>query len=204
MAAHIITGPIDASDYKTYTFPVLFFKRICDVFDEELKATIEECDDEKLARSMEENFTVYIPEGAHWRDAFSRSHDIGEALKKAFRTIETQNDALYGILGDAQWTNKDRLPDHLIPQLLDHFNRTHLGISNVRVDDMGLAYEFLIKKFADKANKKAGELDFIKIIPMPHRYMLELAAYEAAAPFSGLALCVDAKVEHSLCEYSCE
>ncbi len=157
MAAHIITGPIDASDYKTYIFPVLFFKRICDVFDEELKATIEEYDDEALARSMEENYTVYIPEGAHWRDVFSRSQDIGEALKKAFRAIETENDALYGIFGDAQWTNKDRLPDHLIHQLLDHFNRINLGISNVRVDDMGLAYEFLIKKFADKANKKAGE-----------------------------------------------
>lgn len=157
MAAHIITGPIDASDYKTYIFPILFFKRISDVFDEELKATIEEFDDEELARSMRESFTVYIPEGAHWKDVFSRSLDIGEALKKAFRVIETENASLYGIFGDAQWTNKERLPDHLIHQLLDHFNRMHIGLQEVRVDDMGLAYEFLIKKFADKANKKAGE-----------------------------------------------
>ena len=157
MAAHIITGPIDASDYKTYIFPILFFKRISDVFDEELQATIEEFDDEALARTMRENFTVYIPEGAHWKDVFARSQDIGEALKQAFRTIETENDSLYGIFGDAQWTNKDRLPDHLIHQLLDHFNKVHIGLHDVRVDDMGLAYEFLIKKFADKANKKAGE-----------------------------------------------
>ena len=64
---------------------------------------------------------------------------------------------MYGIFGDTQWTNKERLPDHLLLQILNHFNKVNLGVKSVRDDDMGRAYEYLIKRFADKANKKAGE-----------------------------------------------
>ncbi len=155
-AAHIITGPIDASDYKTYIFPVLFFKRICDVFDEEYAEAMEFYKDEKMALSPEQH-RIQISKGCHWKDVISVTKDVGKCLKSAFLGIEKANDRLYGIFGDASWTNKERLPDHLLLQLLNHFNEINLGVANVKNDDMGRAYEYLIKRFADKANKKAGE-----------------------------------------------
>lgn len=156
MAAHIITGPIDASDYKTYIFPILFFKRINDVWDEEYEKAMDLYADEDLANSAEQHRTQ-IPEGYRWRNVLEKTNDIGRFLQDAFRKVESSNSHLYGIFGDAPWTNKDRLPDSLLAELLNHFNQIPMGVKNIRDDDMGRAYEFLIKKFADKANKKAGE-----------------------------------------------
>ena len=155
-AAHIITGPIDASDYKTYIFPILFFKRVCDVYDEEFKDAMEFYGDEEMAKAPEQH-RIEVPEDCHWDNVIAVTKDIGKALKSAFLGIEKNNDRLYGIFGDASWTNKERLPDHLLLQLLNHFNKIRLGVGHVRDDDMGRAYEYLIKRFADKANKKAGE-----------------------------------------------
>ncbi|MEL6115632.1 class I SAM-dependent DNA methyltransferase [Photobacterium sp. SP02] len=155
-AAHIITGPIDASDYKTYIFPILFFKRICDVYDEEYLEAMEQVGDAELAKG-DMFHRIQIPEYCHWRDVFSETKDIGQTLKDAFRGIELANPKLHGIFGDASWTNKERLSDELLATLLNHFNKVNLGVASVRNDDMGRAYEYLIKRFADKANKKAGE-----------------------------------------------
>lgn len=155
-AAHIITGPIDASDYKTYIFPILFFKRICDVYDEEFIDAMEQVGDEELAKG-DMFHRIQIPQECHWKDVFAETKDIGQALKDAFRGIEQANPKLHGIFGDASWTNKERLSDELLATLLNHFNKVNLGVASVRDDDMGRAYEYLIKRFADKANKKAGE-----------------------------------------------
>lgn len=156
MAAHIITGPIDASDYKTYIFPILFFKRINDVYDEEYQVAMELYGDEELAAAPEQH-RIQIPIGCRWSDVLAATKDVGQALQSAFRCVEKSNPHLYGIFGDAPWTNKDRLPDSLIIELLNHFHKIPMGVRSVRDDEMGRAYEFLIKKFADKANKKAGE-----------------------------------------------
>lgn len=155
-AAHIITGPIDASDYKTYIFPILFFKRICDVYDEEFLEAMEQVGDEELAKGNMFH-RIQIPAYCHWKDVFAETKDLGQALKDAFRGIELANPKLHGIFGDASWTNKERLSDELLATLLNHFNKVNLGVASVRNDDMGRAYEYLIKRFADKANKKAGE-----------------------------------------------
>ncbi|GAL06099.1 type I restriction-modification system DNA-methyltransferase subunit M [Photobacterium aphoticum] len=100
---------------------------------------------------------IQIPANCHWKDVFAETKDIGQALKDSFRGIELENPQLHGIFGDASWTNKERLSDELLSTLLNHFNKVNLGVSSVRNDDMGRAYEYLIKRFADKANKKAGE-----------------------------------------------
>jgi type I restriction enzyme M protein len=84
--------------------------------------------------------------------------NVGTALQNAMRGIEAANQKhLYGVFGDAQWTNKDRLPDPLLKDLLEHFSSLTLSNSQVTSDIIGDAYEFLIKKFADATNKKAGE-----------------------------------------------
>ena len=99
-AAHIITGPIDASDYKTYIFPILFFKRICDVYDEELEKAIKETGGDAEMAKAPMFHRIDIPDGCHWDDVIAKTQDVGHHLKEAFNKIEQANDNLYGIFGD--------------------------------------------------------------------------------------------------------
>src|SRR5690554_4279253 len=149
-AAHIITGPIDASDYKTYIFPILFFKRICDVYDEEFIDAMEQVGDEELAKG-DMFHRIQIPQECHWKDVFAETKDIVEALKDAFRGIELANPKLHGIFGDASWTNKERVLDELLTALLNHFNKVNLCVAYVPDHGMGRAYEFVFNRFAHKA-----------------------------------------------------
>jgi type I restriction enzyme M protein len=157
-AANILRGPVDAADFKTYVFPLLFFKRISDVHDEEYQAALAESSgDEEYAR-FPQNYRFQIPEDCHWEDVRTVATNVGQALQKAMRGIEKANpETLYGIFGDAQWTNKDRLPDSLLRDLIEHFSRINLGNQAAQADILGQSYEYLIKKFADATNKKAGE-----------------------------------------------
>ncbi len=157
-AANILRGPVDAADFKTYIFPLLFFKRISDVYDEEVNAALEETDGDIEYAQFPENHRFQVPEGCHWKDIRTQSVNIGHSLQKAMQSIEQANpDTLHGIFGDAQWTNKDRLSDALLKDLIEHFSRLSLGNENCMADILGQAYEYLIKKFADLTNKKAGE-----------------------------------------------
>lgn len=153
-AANILRGsPVDRTDWKSYILPLLFFKRICDVWDEEHEAMLGE-----YGEDFSDEHRFQVPEGCHWRDVRETPANVGVALKKAMRGTEAANQKhLYGVFGDAQWTNKERLPDELLKNMIEHFSA--LGIGNTRVagDVMGDAYEYLIKKFADSTNNKAGE-----------------------------------------------
>ncbi len=157
-SANILRGPVDAADFKSYIFPLLFFKRISDVYDEEYAAALAESGgDEEYAR-FPQNYRFQIPDGCHWNDVRVVTANVGQALQTAMRGIETANpDTLYGIFGDAAWTNKERLPDSLLRDLVEHFSRISLGNQVAQADILGQSYEYLIKKFADLTNKKAGE-----------------------------------------------
>ena len=157
-AANILRGPVDAADFKTYVFPLLFFKRISDVHDEEHQAALEEFGGDEEAALFPENYGFQVPDGCHWQDVRKVAKNVGQALQTALRGIEQANPhTLYGIFGDAQWTNKDRLSDALLRDLIEHFSRISLGNAHAKVDILGQSYEYLIKKFADVTNKKAGE-----------------------------------------------
>lgn len=156
-SANILRGPVDAADFKTYIFPVLFFKRISDAWDDEYQEIVADTGDEQLA-SFPESHRFQIPQGSHWHDVRATATNVGTALQRAMREIEKANpDTLYGVFGDAQWSNKERLSDALLKDLIEHFSKLPLGKSNVTSDLLGDAYEYLIKKFADATNKKAGE-----------------------------------------------
>lgn len=157
-AAWILKGPVDAADFKVYIFPLLFFKRISDVYDEEYQEALDESEgDIEYAKSSEFHRFI-IPDGCHWNDIRSIVENVGSAIKGAFGQIEKSNPAvLNGIFGDAPWTNKDKLSDALLSRLIEHYSQYNLSNSNVEPDVLGRAYEYLIKTFADQTNKKAGE-----------------------------------------------
>ncbi len=157
-AANILRGPVDASDFKAYVFPLLFLKRISDVYDEERMAALEESGGDEEYAALPEQHRFQIPAGCHWSDLQARTTNVGQAIQRSMREIEKANpNTLYGIFGDVQWSNKDRLPDRLLVDLVDHFSGMHLSNTAVPNDVLGDAYEYLIKKFADLTNKKAGE-----------------------------------------------
>ncbi|MDR2527305.1 MAG: type I restriction-modification system subunit M [Rickettsiales bacterium] len=155
-SAVLLRTNIDAGSYKQYIFPLLFFKRICDVYDEECQEIIKERGDEAL--EWEENHRFIIPKGCHWQDVRATSENIGSAIINAFRGIEKANkDKLQGVFGDGAWLNKNRLSDRLLKNLLEHFSSKRLSIANCPEDELGQGYEYLIKKFADDSGHTAQE-----------------------------------------------
>lgn len=157
-AAVLLRGYIDAGDYKQFIFPLLFYKRLCDVFDEEVAAALAESGGDEAYAHFAENHRFQIPKDAHWQTIREASKNVGTKLQNAMRAIETANpDKLFGIFGDAQWTNKDRLPDHTLKELIEHFSSLTLSVANCPEDELGVGYEYLIKKFADDSGHTAAE-----------------------------------------------
>lgn len=157
-AATALRGTIDAGDYKQYIFPLLFFKRISDVYDEEFEKALAESNGDLEYAAFAENHHFEVPEGAHWRDVRAVTTNVGLAIQNAMRAIEQANpDTLQGIFGDASWTNKDRLSDETLNNLVEHFSQHKLNLSNVPDDKLGNAYEYLIKEFADDSGHTAAE-----------------------------------------------
>lgn len=157
-AATALRGTIDAGDYKQYIFPLLFFKRISDVYDEEFEHALADSDGDIEYAAFAENHHFQVPEGAHWNDVRETTVNIGLALQNAMRAIEQTNpDTLHGIFGDASWTNKERLSDAMLTDLIEHYSQHKLNLSNVPDDKLGNAYEYLIKEFADDSGHTAAE-----------------------------------------------
>ncbi len=157
-AAVLLRGYIDAGDYKQFIFPLLFYKRLCDVYDEEVALALEESGGDEDYALFAENHRFQVPEEAHWSRIRQVSKNVGKSIQDAMRGIETANpDKLYGIFGDAQWTNKDRLPDHTLKELIEHFSSLTLSVANCPEDELGVGYEYLIKKFADDSGHTAAE-----------------------------------------------
>ncbi len=157
-AAVLLRGTIDAGDYKQFIFPLLFYKRLCDVFDEEVVTALRESGGDQDFALFPENHRFQVPADAHWREIRKVSRDVGRALQQGMRSIETANpDKLFGIFGDAQWTNKDRLSDAMLRDLIEHFSSLELTIARLPEDELGQGYEYLIKKFADDSGHTAAE-----------------------------------------------
>lgn len=166
-AATRLRGQIDAAGYKEYIFPLLFFKRISDVYDEQFGEFV--CEGgEEFARAQSEDFVIRIPDCAHWGDVREVTENVGQRLVEAFISIEQANPGkemdgrviggLEGIFGPKDgWTNKAKMPDHIITSLIEDFSRYDLSLASCPADEMGQAYEYLVGKFADDAGNTAQE-----------------------------------------------
>ena len=157
-AANILRGMIDAADFKQYIFPLLFFKRVSDLWDEEYQTALKEGDGDLTFAEFAENHRFQIPKGCHWEDVRKKTIDVGAFLQKALNGIEKANfEMLHDVFGDAQWTNKRRMSDEKMLDLIEHFSKMKLTIAEVPHDIMGDGYEYLIKKFADDSGHTAAE-----------------------------------------------
>ncbi len=156
-AATLLRGLIDASDYKQYIFPLLFFKRLSDVWDGDYYEAFEETDDEGYSTATaNDRFT--IPKGAHWDDVRNITKNVGRALLNAYQSIESANpERLKGVFGTAAWTDKSQMPDETLMNLIEHFSSQTLTLAIVPEDELGNAYEYLIKQFADDSGHTAQE-----------------------------------------------
>ena len=156
-AAVLLRGVIDPGEYKSIIFPLMFFKRLSDVYDEEYQDALSMYGDAESAK-FSENHMFQIPDGAHWNDVRKTTTNVGQAIKTAMMNIEKVNpDKLSGIFGDTNWSNKERLSDRILIDLIEHFSSVNLSLKNVPHDEFGNAYEFLIKKFADDSGHSAAE-----------------------------------------------
>ena len=156
-AATLLRGLVDASDYKQYIFPLMFFKRLSDVWDEDYQEALDETGDEGYATATA-NDRFVIPGGAHWNDVRSAPKDVGRALLSAFLAIEAANpERLQGVFGNAPWTDKGQMPDATLKNLIEHFSKHDLTLAAVPEDELGNGYEYLIRKFADDSGHTAQE-----------------------------------------------
>ncbi|MBR0452281.1 MAG: N-6 DNA methylase [Oscillospiraceae bacterium] len=157
-SAVLLRTNIDAGAYKQYIFPLMFFKRICDVYDEETTKALEEYGEDIELYPERELHKFIVPKGHHWNDVRQVTEDVGAAIVSAFREIERANgEKMVGIFGDGAWTNKNRLPDRLLRDLLEHFSSRNLSLENCPEDELGQGYEYLIKQFADDSGHTAQE-----------------------------------------------
>ena len=115
-------GLIDASDYKQYIFPLVFFKRLSDVWDEDAPQALEDTGDEAMPPTTA-NDRFAIPDRRHWNDVRPRRATSGARCSRPFRAIEAANpERLRGVFGNAHWTDKAQMPDSTLKNLIEHFS----------------------------------------------------------------------------------
>ena len=159
-ACNILRGPVNQDEYKSYIIPILFFKRVSDVYDEETQTLLASTGDKDFA-SLPENHRFIIPQGCHWDDLRNVTSDIGKAIAAAMSEIERANPqklrGIFSSFDDAKWTDKTKLTDERLKDLIEHMSKLKVGNKNYSSDVMGDSYEYLIKKFADLSKRNAGE-----------------------------------------------
>ena len=189
-AAVLLRGKINATGYKEYIFPLVFFKRISDVHEEEYRKALElSGGDEEFAQDKE-NYTFVMPEQCLWGDIREVTENVGQALVTAWTRIEQANpnrrvgdrfiEGLGGIFGKRDhWTNKNILTDQTLSELIEHFSKFDLSIASCPADEMGQAYEYLVGKFADDAGNTAQEFYTNRTVVELMAEMLEPKAGES-------------------------
>jgi type I restriction enzyme M protein len=171
-AANILRGKTAGQDYKNYILSLMFYKRLCDQWENEADEAIAEQERQQGRPFTEKQKAIFrargehrfrIPEGSRWGDVLAASANIGEKLTNAMRSVADANEELRGVF-TVDWnqpapdaSGKKLIPNEVVHALIQHFDEIDLSNQSVPSDILGRAYEYLIKQFADDAGAKAGE-----------------------------------------------
>lgn len=164
-AACEIRGPLDAPKFKDYILPLVFLKRLSDVFDDEIARLADEFGDAEKARALVEAdhslVRFYIPEAARWSAIATKTTGLGEYLTDAVRAAARENPKLQGVI-DVQDFNETAagqrtVDDARLQRLVQILGKHRLGLDDVEPDLLGRAYEYLLRKFAEGGGASAGE-----------------------------------------------
>lgn len=164
-AACKIRGEVDAPRYKDYILPLIFLKRLSDVFDDEIAKLAEEHGSTDVALELveadHELVWFYLPESARWEGIMRQSNKLGEYLTDAVRGVARENPKLQGVIDvvdfNATTAGQRVITDEKLKALIDTLNRHRLGLGDVEPDILGRAYEYLLRKFAEGSGQSAGE-----------------------------------------------
>jgi len=157
-AANALRGPVDPADFKTYVFPMLFWKWVSDNCAWEHAKAVADFGPDVVLEVAADYHRFALPEGTSWAEVTTRTDNLGAHVATTLARIQQANpESLAGIFGDAAWGNKERLPESSLVALIDAFNGLTLTPDVVPHDVLGQAYEYLLKNFADESGKKAGE-----------------------------------------------
>lgn len=164
-AACKIRGEIDAPKYKDYILPIIFIKRLSDVFNNELDKLAEEYGDKETADQLVNDdhslVRFYIPEAARWHNIVSKNAGLGESLTDSVRSIARENPKLSGVVDvvdfNATTAGQRIISDDRLRALIDVLGSKSLGLKDVKSDILGHAYEYLLRKFSEGSGQSAGE-----------------------------------------------
>ena len=164
-AASSIRGPIAAPQYKDYILPLLFYKRLCDVYEDEIKKLSKEFGDvetvRELVKSDRKLVRFYIPHEYLWHQIRKITTDLGERLTTALREIAKENPRLKDVIDvvdfNATAAGQRILDDSALARLIEILSKYRLGLDNVEPDMLGRAYEYLLRKFIEGSGQSAGE-----------------------------------------------
>lgn len=206
-AACVIRGPLDAPKFKDYILPLIFIKRLSDVFDDELTRLAGEFGSADLARQIAEGdrktVRFYVPDGARWSDIRTRTTGLGDYLTGAARAIEGENpERLRGILSSVDFNataaGQQIVDDARLAQLVQVLSRYRLGLEDVEPDLLGRAYEYLLRKFAEGQGQSAGEFYTPREVGVLMARMLDpepgMSVYDPCCGSGGLLIKCDLRL----------
>jgi type I restriction enzyme M protein len=157
-AACVLRGPIDAPKYKDYILPLIFLKRLSDVFEDEISRL------GPTAKFVDKDHSLvrfYIPPGARWPYLKQQATGLGELLTDAVRAVARENPKLHGVIDIKDFNETAAgqriLSDEQLHQLVQVMSQHRLGLNDVEPDILGRAYEYLLRKFAEGQGQSAGE-----------------------------------------------
>lgn len=164
-AACKLRGPVDAPKYKDYILPLIFLKRLSDVFDDEVKALGEQYGSLEMAQTLVESdhtlVRFYLPAPARWPFIAKITTGLGEKLTDAVRAVARENPRLSGVIDvtdfNATAAGQRMLADESLRELVQVLGQHRLGLHDVESDILGRAYEYLLRKFAEGQGQSAGE-----------------------------------------------
>ncbi len=180
-AACIIRGEVDAPKYKDYILPLIFIKRLSDVFNDEVEKLVQEYGErnivEEIINGEHSLVRFYIPEKARWENISKQTTKVGEYLTDCVRQISRHNPKLQGVIDfvdfNATAGGQRIISDDSLKQLIDILGRHKLGLKDVEPDILGRAYEYLLRKFAEGSGQSAGEFYTPKEVAIIMSYIMD-------------------------------